>query len=170
MNWNLWVQFSKEKKKDQPAPAPSVPVLDKQVPQATSRQAVEEEVPNDIPNVPKEHMQQTHATTKQHTEDMEIPKDHKKGTKRKSWKKDNKISDSGKMKNSKEWYGNLFPKCKHCQWKVIQYFVHRCTVEYGLEHDISTVFGTEDACAFPQYKEPLLNFLLDESVGLWGAL
>ena len=31
-----------------------------------------------------------------------------------------------------------------------------------MDHDISTAFATEDTCPFPQFKEPLLNFLLDE--------
>ena len=39
----------------------SVPVLDTRVPQATPKQATQELIPKDIPNVSAGQMQQTHA-------------------------------------------------------------------------------------------------------------
>ena len=44
-----------------------------------------------------------------------------------------------------------------------------CTVDYGLSHDIVTVFAREDTCVFPLYKEPLVQFLLDDMTRFKGS-
>ena len=86
-NWNLRVKSSVEQEKDRPTPASSLPVVEKRVPHATPKQAAKDQVPKDTPKVSKKQMQQTHATTKQRTEDVEITNGHQKGTKRKSVKR-----------------------------------------------------------------------------------
>ena len=43
------------------------------------------------------------------------------------------------------------------------------TVECGLKHDISTVFATENTCVFPLYKEPLVQFLVDDMARFKGS-
>ena len=165
-----------EQEKDRPTPASSLPVVEKRVPHATPKQAAKDQVPKDTPKVSKGQMQQTHATTKQRTEDVEITDGHQKGTKRKKCEKvDSKVCDSGKMKKRKESYGKAFRaslntasgrSSSQASQQVSK--SASCTVEHGLDHKISTAFATEDTCTFPQYKEPLLNFLLDETVGFKG--
>ena len=162
LNWNLRVQFSEEQRKDKPAPVPSVPVLDKQVPHPIPKQAQ-----NDIPKVSKEQMQQ-------HTDDMpEKTKAPKKGTKRKQCDKDDrKTSDSGKTKKSKESNGKSFRSSLDtfiASKGSSSHLSAKCTVEHGLEHCTSTVFRTDDICTFPQYNEPLLNFLLYETARFKGS-
>ena len=77
LNWNLQVQFSEEKKKDQPTPR--VPSLVEQVPQNTLNQTVKEQVPIGTTkvDVPEEEMKQA-----QHTEGMGKRNDQQRGTKK----------------------------------------------------------------------------------------
>lgn len=42
-------------------------------------------------------------------------------------------------------------------------------MDYGLSHDIVTVFAREDTCVFPLYKEPLVQFLLDDMTRFKGS-
>ena len=73
------------------------------------------------------------------------------------------------MKKRKESYGKAFrASLNTASGRSSSTLSASCTVEHGLDHKISTAFATEDTCTFPQYKEPLLNFLLDETVGFKG--
>lgn len=145
LNWNLRVQFSEEKKKDQPAP--TVPPLGEHAPQTTFKQTVKEQVAIDTPKVPvpKEEMKQA-----QHTEGMGKPNDQQRGTKRKM------PADSGKTKKQKEMHGKSYRASLDGYTfggRSSSSLSAKCTVEYGLKHDISTVFVTEDTCVFPLYRE-----------------
>ena len=117
-------------------------------------------------------MQQTHTTTKQLTDDLEMTKERQKGTKRKNCEKDvRKIAHSGKAKKKKESSRRAFRASLNT---VIgrassAALPAKCNVEYGLDHEISTVFATVDTCTFPHYKEPLINFLVDETASFKGS-
>lgn len=206
LNWNLRVQFSDEKKKDQPSA--TVPLLNKRMPQSTVKQTAEKQEPNSTPKshvpkkemkqsqytedmgkpktrVPKEEMKQAHHTESmgkpkthvpkeemkqaQHTESMGKPNDQKRGTKR-------KMSDSAvKTKKPKEMSGKstIASISRFCfsgrSASTSSTLSATCTVDYGLSHDIVTVFAREDTCVFPLYKEPLVQFLLDDMTRFKGS-
>ena len=160
LNWNLRVQFSEEKKKDQPTPR--VPPLVEQIPQTTLNQTVKEQVPISTPrvHVPKEEMKQA-----QHTESMGKRNDQQRGTKRKI------PADSRKTKKQKEMHGKSYRASLDgytFSGRSSSTLSAKCIAEYGLKHDISTAFATEDTFAFPLYKEPFVQFLLDDTARFKG--
>ena len=80
-------------------------------------------------------------------------------------------ADSGKTKKQKEMHGKSYRASLNgytFSGRSSSTLSAKCTAEYGLKHDISTAFATEDTFAFPLYKEPLVQFLLDDTARFKG--
>lgn len=157
LNWNLRVQFSEEKKKDQPTPR--VPPLVEQVPQTTLNETVKEQVPIGTPKVvPKEEMKQA-----LHTEGMGKPNDQQRGTKRKM------SADSGKTKKQKEMHGKSYRASLYgytFSEMSSSTLSAKCTVECGINMTFPQHLRQRILLPFLCTKSLLYNFCLMTRRGL----
>lgn len=151
LNWNLRVQFSEEKKKDQPTSR--IPPLVEQVPQTTLNETVKEQVSIGTPKVvPKEEMKQA-----LHTEGMGKPNDQQRGTKRKM------PADSGKMKKQKEMHGKSY-RASLYRYTFSEMssstLSAKCTVECGINMTFPQHLRQRILLPFLCTKSLLYNFCL----------